>query len=429
MRSTKSIQRVYYLITGLFWFTTALPLAFLVLLHQARGLDLFQIGILMGAYSLTIVLLEVPTGGMADAFGRKKVTQLAYTISLVSGLVFLFAFSFPAFLVAWILAGISRALGSGALDAWFVDSLQAVDPEIDIQPPLAKAGTVALLALGSGTLIGGIIPRLFAGLPAEGTAVLTPMSAILLFAGLSNLILILAVIILVKEKRPDSRHSSWKAGFSQVPVIIGEAISLSRKNRKIIILLVLGLFGGLGLATIETFWQPRFADLLGGGEGRTMLFGLVMAVAFVVGAIGNMASIPLGRRLNGRYELLAGIMQGLQGLSFLLLGFQAGIGAFVFFFWFIYMASGVMNSPFATLYNNQVPAKMRSSMLSIQSLSSYVGGILGSVVLGYVANTVSIGLAWAVAGALLLVSLPLYLKLDSREKTRMEQHEPETAVL
>jgi MFS family permease len=93
------------------------------------------------------------------------------------------------------------------------------------------------------------------------------------------------------------------------------------------------------------------------------------------------------------------------------------------------MASGVMNSPFATLYNLQVPAEMRSSMLSIQSLSSYVGGILGSVVLGFVANTVSIGLAWAVAGALLLVSLPLYLKLDSREANRIEQHEPETAVL
>jgi len=429
MKSIRTIQRAYLLITGLFWFTTAMPIALMVLLHQSRGLDLFQIGVLMGAYSLTIVLLEIPTGGLADAFGRKKVTQLAYTISLVSGFVFLFAFSFATFLLAWILAGISRALGSGALDAWFVDSLQAADPEIDIQPPLAKAGTVALLALGCGTLIGGIIPRLFAGLPADGTAVLTPMSVILLFAGLLNLVLIFAVTILISEKRPDSSHSSWRVGFSDVPVIVGQAISLSRKKRKIIILLVLSLFSGLGLATIETFWQPHFAELLGGGEGRTILFGLVMAVAFVVGAIGNLASIPLGQRLNGRYELLAGIMQGLQGLAFLLLGYQAGIGVFVFFFWFIYLASGVINSPFATLYNQQVPADRRSSMLSIQSLSSYVGGIVGSVVLGFVANTVSIALAWAVAGALLLVSLPLYLKLDSRQTARIEQHEPETAVL
>ena len=56
--------------------------------------SLFQIGILMGAYSLTIVLLEVPTGGLADAVGRKRVTQLAYAIGLSSGLVLIFAFSF-----------------------------------------------------------------------------------------------------------------------------------------------------------------------------------------------------------------------------------------------------------------------------------------------------------------------------------------------
>ena len=89
MKSTGHIQRVYYVILAFFWFSTALPLALLVLIHQTRGLDLFNVGILMGTYSLTIVFLEVPTGGLADAVGRKKVTQIAYAISFISGLVFL----------------------------------------------------------------------------------------------------------------------------------------------------------------------------------------------------------------------------------------------------------------------------------------------------------------------------------------------------
>ena len=102
MKSVKHIQRVYYLVLSLHWFSTALPLALLVLLHQTRGLDLFQVGLLMGAYSLTIVLLEVPTGGLADSIGRKKVTLLAYGFTLLSGGIFLFAFSFPAFLLTEI---------------------------------------------------------------------------------------------------------------------------------------------------------------------------------------------------------------------------------------------------------------------------------------------------------------------------------------
>ena len=66
MSSVKEIQRVYYLVISLFWLATALPISLLILLAQARGLDLFQVGIVMGLYSLTIVLLEVPTGGLAD---------------------------------------------------------------------------------------------------------------------------------------------------------------------------------------------------------------------------------------------------------------------------------------------------------------------------------------------------------------------------
>ena len=73
----------------------------------------------------------------------------------------LLAFSFEGFLLAMILNGIGRALSSGALDAWFVDSLQTAEPDIDIQPPLAQAGTVTLLALGLGTLIGGFLAGTF----------------------------------------------------------------------------------------------------------------------------------------------------------------------------------------------------------------------------------------------------------------------------
>ena len=53
MGSVKSIQRVYYLALALFWLGTALPLALLVLLIQSRGLDLFQVGLLMGCLLYT----------------------------------------------------------------------------------------------------------------------------------------------------------------------------------------------------------------------------------------------------------------------------------------------------------------------------------------------------------------------------------------
>jgi MFS family permease len=159
--SARSIRRRYAAVTFLYWFATALPMALSILLVQARGLTLTQVGLVLGVYSALIVLLELPTGGLADAVGRKRVALLAYALAALSSIALLLAFSFAAFLVAMGLYAVSRALSSGALDAWFVDALQAADPDVDLQPALAEVETVTLAALGAGALAGGALPGLF----------------------------------------------------------------------------------------------------------------------------------------------------------------------------------------------------------------------------------------------------------------------------
>ena len=54
-------------------------------------------------------------------------------------------------------------------------------------------------------------------------------------------------------------------------------------------------------------------------------------------------------------------------------------------------------------------------MLSIASLTTYIGVMLGGLVLGYVAKNASINQAWAIAGVVLVVSLSLYWKIDARQ--------------
>ncbi len=423
------IQRVYYLSVFLFWLAIAITLPLMVLILQSRGVDLFQIGLLRGVYSLTIVLLEVPTGGLADAVGRKRVAMLAYSIILVSGTVMLFSFAFPAFLLAIVLSGVGRALASGSLDAWFVDALLEEDSEIDIQPPLAKAGTIALVALGLGTLLGGLLPKALSFLPEEGTAVLTPFSSTLVISGLILAILLAVIAKFVEESRSSSISGTWKDGFRQVPAIVRDAFSTSKKNPTIILLLGVTLASGLALASIESFWSPRFAALIGGSEGHSLFFGALMAGAFLFGAVGNMGSIPLGRFFKQRYGLMAAVFQGLQGAALILLALQGTVGMSAAFFWMIYLSMGVVNSPQATLMNEEIPSERRSSMLSVQSLAGYAGSIAGSVLLGYVAKNGSISTAWIAAGIVLLVSLTLYLQVDSRRLRKQKIiHEPETTI-
>ena len=378
MSTIKSIKRTYYLILFLYWLAVALPLPIFVLLLQARSINLLQIGIIMGIYSLSIVLLELPTGGLADAVGRKKVALLAYAVILCGSVVLFFAFSFWAALLGMVLYGIGRALSSGALDAWFVDSLQAADPEIALQPALAQADIFTLTALGIGTLLGGLLPGMFMMLPADGTAVLTPLSTTLILSSLLKVALLIVIIVGVHEKRPLAAQS-WRKGITNVPAIMKDAYELTRSNNILKLLLSATLVGGLSLAAVETFWQPRFAAILGRNLNDTWIFGVVMAGSFLMGVAGNIIATPLSKRLNNRYAIVAAIARGSRGVFLIGLGLAAGIVPAIILFWLVYLNAGLIGSPQRTLINNEIPSERRSTMLSVESLASYVGGFIGSV--------------------------------------------------
>jgi MFS family permease len=412
MKSLKTTERVYYLLVSLFWFATSLPLALSILLMQSRGINLFEIGITMGTYSLIIVLLEIPTGGLADAIGRKKVAIIAYTFSILASIALLFAFTFPMLMLGFVIYGIARALSTGTLDAWVVDTLQEIDPEVDLQPFFSKAGTFTLLSLGAGTLIGSLIPDLFNFLPADSTTVLTPLSMPIFFASIFQLVLIIFTSKLVVEVRPEDRAGQWKEGFRMVPGIIKIGFGLSRKNPVIMLLLGAGLAAGFAMSAGESFWQPHFAEIFGTVEGNSIYFGIIMGGNFLVGMLGNMFATWLSKLLNKRYAIVAAIFQGFWGLSLLLLTLQILPIPSVLFFWSAYFSIGVVNSPHQTLLNEEIPSEHRSSMLSIASFFSYIGGMLSGGILGYISENVSIRSSWQIAGIVLVVSLILYWRID-----------------
>ncbi|MBG7609306.1 MAG: MFS transporter [Anaerolineae bacterium] len=430
MGSIKGIQRVYHLVISLFWLATALPLALFVLLAQERGLNLFQVGIVMGLYSLTIVLLELPTGGLADTIGRKRVAILAYSFILVSGFVLLGAFTFPIFLIGSILNGVGRALSSGALDAWFVDAIKSIDEDVDLQPIFAKVGTFTSLSLGVGTIGGSLIPVFFSNLPAEGSAIFTPLSMPLAISAVIMVFLLLAVIFLIKEERFLLNENTWSKSVREIPAIVKTAVSLTRQNQIFKLLLGVTIGSGFVLVSLESFWQPHFANLFGGSEGNTFWFGVIMGGNFLIGMLGNMIATPISKVLGKRYAFVAAIFQGLRGIVLIGLTFQTNLPLGVLFFWLVYLNIGVIESPHSALLNDQIPSQQRSSMLSIASLASYLGGAIGGIFLGYIAEQFSIRSAWIIAGVISVISLSLYLRIDNIQSKQREigQNDQESRI-
>jgi predicted MFS family arabinose efflux permease len=224
--------------------------------------------------------------------------------------------------------------------------------------------------------------------------------------------------LLVKEDTLDTRSNDWRQGFRNVPGIIRTGFNLSRRNPTILLLLGATFAAGLAVISLESFWQPFFANLLGGTEGYSLFFGIVMGGNFLVGMGGNMVATPLSRWLNKRYGVVCALFQGLWGIAIMLLAWQTRIPFAVFFFWLAYMSTGVINSPHNTLLNGEIPSKQRSAMLSIASLAGYLGAVVGGVGLGYVADHISISAAWIIGGLGLVVSLGLYLAVDARQRSK-----------
>jgi len=423
MRSIRSIEWRYDLVIFLFWLAAALPMALFVLLAQARGMSLSQIGLLVAAYSLTIVLLEVPTGGLADALGRKRVALIAEAATLAGSLVFLFSFSLPMFLLSFVFNGIGRALSSGALDAWFVDTLLEVDANVDLHPRLARAGAITLLALGGGTVAGGVLARVFLFLPPDGAAVLTPLAVPVVAAMILRVLLMGSISCLIRET-VGAPHSpgQWPREIAEVPRLLRSAVELTVRNAVLVRLLLVASASGLVVSGLEVLWQPHFADLLGSHESRTLLLGSVLAGCFLVGGIGNLFAPRLSRWLGGRNGRVCAVFHALRGVILIMVAAQARFAPAAAFLWLVYLGQGVVNSTHAVLLHHEIPPRRRSAMLSIESLAAYLGGFLGSAGLGLLADRTSTGFAWGIAGGVLLVSWVLYLRVDAiREERRREQ--------
>jgi DHA1 family quinolone resistance protein-like MFS transporter len=428
-QSIQQIKSVYFLVTALRWLAVGLTLPVFVLFMQSRGINLMQLGIIMGLFSVTIVLLELPTGGLADAVGRKKVALIAQAINILAGLIFFFSFSFWGFLLGMILMGVARALNSGALDAWYIDALQAADPGIDLQPPLAQAGTITLFALGIGTLAGGALPTLFSDLPAAESALISPLSTTLLLSLVIQLTLLAVIAKAVHEPpRQDIDQVSWRSNFLSIPEIMGDALNLTRHNHYLPLLMGATLIGGFTLAGLETFWQPHFANLLDGSTENSWLFGVVMAISFLAGMGGNIISIPLSKRLNHRYALVAGLARALQSIALLAMALLQPVIAFAGSFWAFYLGNALNSSPHETLVNREIPAGRRSAMLSTQSLAVYIGSFLGSIILGTIAERSTISNAWILAAVVSMVSLVLYARVARRQPCAETNHDQNTLL-
>jgi MFS family permease len=392
---------VFILNQSLHWLIIGILIPILTLLQLSKGLDLFQVGLVIAIMSGAVIVLELPTGGLADAIGRKRLYLISMVTTVLAYLVVLFSWNFPSLAAGFLLMGVARALSSGSMDAWFVDEFHKVVPGKDLQPALAKVGVFVPLGLGIGSLIGGILPMTLGQWTLTWLPVFDVYSANLLVAILFAFTQMMLTSTLVHEDRAESK-TKLIDGFKQVPEVLSTAVLYGLRHRIVLVLLLTMLLLGFGLAAIETFWQPQLKNILGSAE-QTWIFGLLSAGYFAAGS------------LDQNYPLVLFLVRLLLGISLWFLAAQQQLIGFSSIYLILLMFVGIANPLDGALFNQHIPSEKRSTLLSFQSLFLQLGGLLGSVILGYLTKIFDIPLSWMVAATLLGFSAFLYLFIPNKK--------------
>lgn len=97
---------------------------FLILAFREKGLSFFQIGLLIGFREVCVNLFEVPSGVVADLYGRRRAMIFSFAAYIVSFLIFGYAASLAALFAAMLAFALGEAFRSGTHKAMIFEWLR-----------------------------------------------------------------------------------------------------------------------------------------------------------------------------------------------------------------------------------------------------------------------------------------------------------------
>jgi len=98
--------------------------AFLLLFMREKGLSFTEIGVMFAFREICVNLFNIPTGALADLYGRKKSLILGLVAYVISFVIFSYADSIVGLYVAMFLFGIGESFRSGTHKAMIFDYLR-----------------------------------------------------------------------------------------------------------------------------------------------------------------------------------------------------------------------------------------------------------------------------------------------------------------
>jgi MFS family permease len=365
-------------------------------------------------FTAGMVLFEVPTGVVADTWGRRASYLLGSVTLAVSTVLYWLAWQAHAPFWAWaatsMLLGLGFTFFSGATEAWLVDALKFTGFKGNLETVFAKGQIVAGVAMLSGSVLGGLV--------AQWTNLGVPY----LLRGLALVVTFVVAFVFMRDwgfvPKP-GKHPVREMGQ-----VVRASVRYGLGNPPVRWMMLAAPFTfGVGIYAFYAM-QPYLLELYG-DEQAYSIAGLAAAIIAGAQIAGGMAA-PRVRRLfrNRTSALLAGLLFEIALLALLgvTTGFWVAVGLLV-----LWGLAAAATLPIRMAYvNGLIPSAQRATVLSFDNLLGSSGGVVIQPALGKAADVWSYSTSYLVAAAVQLLAAP-FMVLARRERASADPIEVEPA--
>lgn len=121
-----------------------------------RGLTTWQISVLMGVWSFSQIILEVPLGVVADKYSRRNLLAMSAFLQSIGFALWLIP-TMATYVGGFVLGGVKNALTSGTLEAFIYDELKAHQQQDQYEKVNGNLETIGWLGITTSVVIGGLV--------------------------------------------------------------------------------------------------------------------------------------------------------------------------------------------------------------------------------------------------------------------------------
>lgn len=373
---------------------------YLVLFLMSEGLNLFEIGVLYGLRELIIYVFEIPSGIIADVYGRKKELYMCFGFYMISFILFFIGKDFMGLAFAMSFFGLGEAFRSGTHKAMIYTYLERKDWSSHKAYVYGRTRSFSLI----GSFISAII-----------AIILILISPSIRYIFLASIIPYIMDLFLIMSYPEALDFSGKKFSGKLSDIVKTHFIEILSKMELRKILVASALFDSI-FKSIKDLIQPILESLiissgvvilyeLTPDDNLKIILGLSYGLIYIIGAFASrrayiLKEIDISTRLLNKFHLTLAAILGVLFISIL----NEWVIIVILLYVLLYAVRDMRKPIFVDVCDDYMEKHQRATVLSIESQLKALFTVILAPVIGLLADNFGIQVVMLGLGVILIVS-------------------------